>query len=195
MPEGLNPIESIVSRLGEKIKRIRIEKNMSLKDLSDKAGISAAAIHKIESNGIIPTITTMMKISDALGKNVSYFIEEGMENKDVIFVSARNREDIFTFKKGLKLDGISAKKYGDFMMTAAHAVVEVGASSGRKPMNHRGEELVYCLKGRMEFRVGDTAYILEPGDSIHFRTDIEHKWRNTGKVPAKLIWILSLAPS
>jgi len=110
MAKKLNPIESIVSRLGEKIKRIRLEKNMSLKDLSDKSGISAAAIHKIESNGIIPTITTMMKISDALGNNVSYFIEEGIGNKDVIFVSARNREDILTFKKGLKLNGISAKK-------------------------------------------------------------------------------------
>ncbi|MDA2919499.1 XRE family transcriptional regulator [Desulfobacterota bacterium AH_259_B03_O07] len=195
MAKKLNPIESIVSRLGEKIKRIRLEKNMSLKDLSDKSGISAAAIHKIESNGIIPTITTMMKISDALGNNVSYFIEEGIGNKDVIFVSARNREDILTFKKGLKLNGISAKKYGDFMMTAAYAVVEVGASSGRKPMNHRGEELVYCLNGKMEFRVGDTTYILERGDSIHFRTDLDHRWKNTGKVAAELIWTLSLAPS
>ena len=195
MAKKLNPIESIVSRLGEKIKRIRLEKNMSLKDLSDKSGISAAAIHKIESNGIIPTITTMMKISDALGNNVSYFIEEGIGNKDVIFVSARNREDILTFKEGLKLNGISAKKYGDFMMTAAYAVVEVGASSGRKPMNHRGEELVYCLNGKMEFRVGDTTYILERGDSIHFRTDLDHRWKNTGNVAAELIWTLSLAPS
>jgi len=81
------------------------------------------------------------------------------------------------------------------MMTAAYAVVEVGASSGRKPMNHRGEELVYCLNGKMEFRVGDTTYILERGDSIHFRTDLDHRWKNTGKVAAVLIWTLSLAPS
>lgn len=195
MANEQNQIESIVSKLGEKIKRIRLEKGLSLKDLSVKSGISAAAIHKIESNGIIPTITTMMKISDALGKEVSYFIEERRGKRDVFFVPVQRRESIFTFKKGLKLHGISAKKYGDFMMTAAYAVVDVGATSGRKPMKHRGEELVFCLNGKMELRIGDETYTLVPGDSIHFRTDINHSWKNTGDTQAELIWVLAVEPS
>ncbi len=195
MAKEHNQIESIVSKLGEKIKRIRLEKGLSLNDLSVKSGISAAAIHKIESNGIIPTITTMMKISDALGKEVSYFIEERKGKKDVFFVPANRRESIFTFKKGLKLHGISSKKYGDFMMTAAYAVVDAGASSGRKPMRHRGEELVYCLKGRMELRIGEETYTLGPGDSIHFRTDLNHRWKNTGDTKAELIWVLAVEAS
>jgi transcriptional regulator with XRE-family HTH domain len=195
MANEQNQIETIVSKLGEKIKRIRLEKGLSLKDLSVKSGISAAAIHKIESNGIIPTITTMMKISDALGKEVSYFIEERRGKRDVFFVQVQRRESIFTFKKGLKLHGISAKKYGDFMMTAAYAVVDVGATSGRNPMKHRGEELVYCLKGKMELRIGDQTYTLGPGDSIHFRTDINHSWKNTADTQAELIWVLAVEPS
>jgi len=187
-------IDHIVSRLGDKIKVLRTEKNLSLKDLSDKSGISAAAIHKIESNGITPTITTMMKISDALRKKVSYFIEEEREDKDVVFVPSRNREPIFTFKKGLDLSAISAKKYGDFIMTAAYAVVEVGASSGRKAMMHAGEELVYCLRGKVEFKVKDKTYNLGPGDSIHFRTHLDHKWKNLGDAQAKLVWILAVPP-
>ena len=108
-------IEQIVARLGEKIKAIRIEKGWSLKDLSHRSGISAAAIHKIESNGIIPTITTMMKISDALGKKISNFVEEDLEDKDVYLTKSDKREPIFTFKKGLDLQGISAKQYGEFL--------------------------------------------------------------------------------
>ena len=195
MASEQNQIEDIVSKLGEKIKRIRLDRGLSLKELSVKSGISAAAIHKIESNGIIPTITTMMKISDALGKEVSYFIEERRGKKDVFFVPAQKRESIFTFKKGLTLHGISAKKYGDFMMTAAYAEVDVAASSGRKPMKHRGEELIYCLKGKMELRIGDETYTLGPGDSIHFRTDINHRWKNTGNTPAELIWVLAVEPA
>jgi transcriptional regulator with XRE-family HTH domain len=188
-------VDRIVSRLGEKIKTLRIEKSWSLQELAEKSGISAAGIHRIESNGIIPTITTMMKIADALGKKVSYFIEEEGEEKDAVFVYSRKREAIFTFKKGLSLQGISAKKYGDFIMTAAYAVVEVGASSGKKPMTHRGEELIYCLQGKMEFRVKGKTYILSPGDSLHFRTHLEHSWKNTGDVQAKLIWVLAVPPS
>ena len=187
-------IEHIVSRLGEKIKVLRTEKSLPHKGLSDRSDISAAAIHKIESNGIIPTITTMMKISDALGKKVSYFIEEGINEKDVVFVPSGEREPILTFKKGLDLSAISAKKYGDFIMTAAYAVVEVGASSGRKAMKHAGEELVYCLKGKVEFKVKNMTYNLGTGDSIHFRTHLDHKWKNLGNTQAKLVWILAVPP-
>ncbi len=188
-------IDHIVSRLGEKIKNMRTERGLSLKDLANKSGVSAAAIHKIESNGITPTITTMMKISDALGKKVSHFIEEKKEDSDVVFVSANEREPILTFKKGLELQGISATKYGDFIMTAAYSVLEVGASSGKTPMKHRGEELVYCINGKVEFQVYDKTYTLAPGDSIHFRTLLEHKWRNVGQSKAKLLWILAVPPS
>ncbi|NJR43405.1 MAG: helix-turn-helix transcriptional regulator [Akkermansiaceae bacterium] len=124
-------IDHIVSRLGEKIKNMRTERGLSLKELSHKSGISAAAIHKIESNGITPTITTMMKISDALGKKVSHFIEEKVEDSDVVFVAAGEREPILTFKKGLELQGISATKYGDFMMTAAYSVLEAARRAAR----------------------------------------------------------------
>ena len=188
-------IEQIVARLGEKIKMIRTERGWSLKDLSHRSGISAAAIHKIESNGIIPTITTMMKISDALGKKISNFVEEELEDKDVYLINSNKRESIFTFKKGLDLQGISAKKYGEFIMTAAYATVEVGASSGKKSMSHRGEELVYCLQGKMEFKINKKTYYLKSGDSIHFRTHLDHSWKNVGKIPAKLIWVLSIAAS
>jgi len=188
-------IDHIISKLGEKIKYLRTEKSLSLKDLSGRSGISAAAIHKIESNGIIPTITTMMKIADALGRDVNYFIEQAKEDKDVVFVSAKEREPILTFKKGLELSGISAKKYGDFIMTAAYAVLEVGASSGKKPMKHRGEELVYCLQGKVEFQMKGETYILGPGDSLNFRTQIDHKWKNVADKKAKLIWVLAVPPS
>ncbi|MFA9409064.1 MAG: helix-turn-helix domain-containing protein, partial [Candidatus Dadabacteria bacterium] len=86
MDKERTQIDHIISKLGEKIKYLRTEKSLSLKDLSGRSGISAAAIHKIESNGIIPTITTMMKIADALGRDVNHFIEQAKEDKDVVFV-------------------------------------------------------------------------------------------------------------
>jgi len=195
MAEEKNQVDKIVSKLGEQIKALRKDMGWSLQDLAEKSGISAAGIHRIESSGIIPTITTMMKIADALGKKVSFFIEGEQEKQDAFFIPAQKRDAVFTFKKGLDLQGISAKKYGDFIMTAAYSVVEVGASSGRKPMSHRGEELVYCVQGRMEFRVKKEKYILNPGDSLHFRTQAEHSWKNVGKVRAKLLWVLAVPPS
>ncbi len=66
MKKDINQIDHIVSKLGEKIKFLRTEKSLSLKDLSGRSGRPAAAIHKMEASGITPTITTLMKSSDAL---------------------------------------------------------------------------------------------------------------------------------
>src|SRR3989304_26783 len=162
MAEEKQQVVRIVLNKRKKINTLGRERGLSLKELAEKSSISAAGIQKIKSNEIIPTITTMMKIADALGRKVSYFIEEEGEKGDAVFISSRKRETIFTFKKGLSLQGISAKKYGDFIMTAAYALVQVGASSGKKPMNHRGEELIYCLQGQMEFQGRGKTYILNP---------------------------------
>ena len=52
-----------------------------------------------------------------------------------------------------------------------------------------GEELVFVLEGSMEFEVDGQDYRLAEGDSVHFRTDRPHRWRNPGKRPARAVWM------
>ena len=56
-------------------------------------------------------------------------------------------------------------------------------------MEHPGEELVYLLEGRLEFVVNEQRYCLEPGDSLHFRTQQPHSWRNPGTKDAVALWM------
>ena len=64
-----------------------------------------------------------------------------------------------------------------------------GASSGDRPLEHPGEELVYLVEGTLEFTVGDQVYTLTPGDSLHFRTVQPHAWRNPGSEDAVALWM------
>jgi quercetin dioxygenase-like cupin family protein len=57
-------------------------------------------------------------------------------------------------------------------------------------MRHPGEELVYLLEGAMCFTVDGEAIHLEPGDSIHFRTDRPHTWANAAERPARALWFM-----
>jgi quercetin dioxygenase-like cupin family protein len=41
-------------------------------------------------------------------------------------------------------------------------------------LTHAGEEFVYVLEGRMEYRVGDTRYELGAGDSLYFDSAEPH---------------------
>ena len=81
-------------------------------------------------------------------------------------------------------------RYGRYRLAGAEAVVEPLANSGPDPMRHPGEELIYLLEGAMCFTVDGKAIELEPGDSIHFRTDRPHTWENPSERPARALWFM-----
>jgi uncharacterized cupin superfamily protein len=68
--------------------------------------------------------------------------------------------------------------------------LEAGSSSGRFPMAHTGHEFVFCLRGKMEYEVGDASYTLEPGDALLFSATLEHKWHNPGKTVTNALIVL-----
>lgn len=181
-------IEETVSEIGGKLAKARAERGWSLQQLAGRAGLSPAAVHKIEKGGITPTIATLMKLAAALGKTVSYFIEESDPLRPVTVVRADQRATLYTSKRGLSLANISGR-YGPFFVAGAEATLEPGADSGPDPMVHPGEELVLVLEGEMTFVIDDEVYDLAEGDSIHFRTTCRHAWSNPGDVPARAIWL------
>jgi transcriptional regulator with XRE-family HTH domain len=181
-------IEQTVSEIGAKLARARAERGWSLQQLADRAGVSPAAVHKIEKSGITPTIATLMKIASALGKSVGYFIDESDPIRPVTLIRRDERAALYTSKRGLTLTNISGR-YGPFFVAGAEAVVAPGANSGVKPMTHPGEELVIVLEGDLVFTVDDEVYELGPGDSLHFRTTCRHTWENPGSIQSRAIWL------
>lgn len=185
-------ITAVVSGIGPKIKVLRKQNGYSLQALADRADVSAATIHKIEQNGMVPTISTLLKIAGALDRPVSYFVEGDGEKPPTVVVPVDNRPPIYTSHSGIDLAGISGP-YGEFLLAGAVATVVPGASSGTKPMQHAGEELLFVLSGTFEFEVGADVCRLGPGDSLHFRTQQPHAWRNPGTEDALIVW-LALRP-
>jgi transcriptional regulator with XRE-family HTH domain len=181
-------IERAVSELGGKVAKARAERGWSLQQLARRSGLSPAAIHKIEKNGMTPTIASLMKIAGALGKTVAYFIEESEPLRPVTLIRTDERARLYTSKQGLTLDNISGR-YGPFFVAGAEANVEPYADSGPEPMLHPGEELVLVLEGAMRFVVGGETYDLGAGDSLHFRTTLAHSWSNPAAEPARAIWL------
>ena len=148
---ALGEIERKVSGLGAKVAAERAERGWSLAQLAQRAGISPAAVHKIEKSGMTPTIASLMKIAAALGRSVSFFVEESA-SQDVNVIRGDERAKVYTSKQGLELRNLSGR-YGPFLIHGADAFVEPHASSGPEPMSHPGEELVIVHDGAMVFTV------------------------------------------
>ena len=182
-------VVGIVSSIGPKLKKLRQEQRLSLQQLAVKAEVSAAAIHKIERNDMVPTITTLLKIATALERPVSHFVEsDDAAPEPVAFTPSSERPAVFTPHAGLTLAGVSGP-YAPFRSAAAVATIEPGAQSGSKPLIHAGEELVYMLEGSMVFEITGTRHKLGRGDALHFLGDQPHHWENKGKARARALWV------
>ena len=182
-------MEDAIASIGPKIRQLRQQKSLSLHELAKRSGVSAAAIHKIERNNMVPTITTLMKLAGALNRSIGFLVSEEEDgDRSAVLVRSSSRRPVFTSKKGLQLEGISGP-YGWFLRAGAAATVQPGASSGPRPMEHLGEELVYVLSGSLVFDVDGDEFVLRRGDAIHFRTDRSHSWRNPGTGRARAIWM------
>ena len=188
-PQSTVQREEIVNMIGPKVAALRKAQGLSLQQLALSSDVSAAAIHKIERSGMVPTVTTLLKIAGALGVPVGYFVaEEGPHPESVHFTKGGTGRAVYTPHEGLALTGISGS-YRQFQAAAAVATMAPGADSGSKLLKHPGEELVFVLSGRVQFTVGKQEFTMGPGDSLHFNGDVPHHWRNQSKKDAELLWV------
>lgn len=63
--------------IGEKLRAARQQRNMSLRDLSKKANISASMLSQIETGKAYPSVRSIYSIAAALRLPVDYFFPEG----------------------------------------------------------------------------------------------------------------------
>lgn len=62
--------------ISKKIKSLRLEKEMTLKDLGEETGLSVSFLSQIERGNSSLAITSLKKISDAFNINITYFFRE-----------------------------------------------------------------------------------------------------------------------
>src|SRR5260221_13982463 len=106
--DAADDLERIVSSIGLKVFSLRKSMGLSLQQLGERSDVSAAAIHKIEQGGMVPTITTLLKIAGAVGRPVSYFVEEDGSRDDLaVLTPADEVRPVYTSHKGITLSSIS----------------------------------------------------------------------------------------
>jgi transcriptional regulator with XRE-family HTH domain len=179
--------------VGQRLKQLREEQNISMRSLATKSGLSANALSMIERGKTSPSVSTLYKLSDALGVPITEFFNRQLERQEVVYLKANERTHI-AFMRG-NLEGLGGEQFigkvSPFLVT-----LESGASSGLAPMSHTGHEFVFCLRGRLEYRVEKQTYVLESGDSLLFAAQLTHSWRSSGgNVTTALIIISDHAES
>ena len=175
-----------VRMAAERFRRAREEAGLTLRELGEKAGLAPSTIQKIENSRLIPSLAVCIRLADALNRSLSHFADDGGGPADVRYV-ARGRGRV-TRVKGSPLtvehvaEPLVNPKMEAFLLTAAP-----GGRSGRdEPIIFRGEQIVVGVKGRVHFDIRGQEHVVRPGDVLHFKGDIPHRWENRGPGEAQL---------
>lgn len=186
------PWEPIVDAIGPRVREARQRLGLSLQQLAVRADVSAAAVHKVERGDMVPTITTLLKLSGALGTTVASLVDElpGEPVARYVRAGARGKapKEWVPAALGVTAEGI-AEADATLRAGGVMAVVEPGGESGDTRPRRPGEELLLVLEGALRVEVAGERYDVEPGDTLHYPTDRGHRWSNEGDEPARAVWV------
>ncbi len=165
-----------VEAIGERIKRLREEKGLSLDELSNLTGFEVEFLTRIENNEVKPQLGTIMKLSKALDSAFGRLVS-GVGNK-LYSITRKNEQKIIsrsTSKKGQQkaytYKSLAPEVQGRHMEAL---IVQLESLREPEPSCHDGEEFIYVLDGIVSLRIGEEAFDLEAGDSAYYLSTTPH---------------------
>jgi len=187
----LEPEEPI--GVGERIKKLRELKKLSLGDVSQRTGISEQMLESIEADATAPPLGTLTKLARALAMKMGYLLTTG-EPKPFVITRKDERKPVSRHaaeqqsKYGysyLSLSpGMRDRNMEPFLVTLSPTLEEVPGSV------HEGEEFIYVLEGEMEVVIGEHREVLYPGDTIYYHSSIPHVVKCHQGKPTRILAVL-----
>ena len=193
--------------VGDEIRAIRKARNITLKELSGKAGCSAAYLSRIERGEAKISIDLLSAIGEALKVDPKWFFpsRSGKGNNERNYVvraeSRRPLSRLYTRTKeelGFNDEMLSSSLAGScYMMQTRFPPGQEKKVSVSEGYAYEGEQHGIVIKGQMELILDNEAIILNTGDSFSYPTEIPHRLRNPGNdesvviitmTPVRITW-------
>ena len=178
--------------IGEKLKELRIQRNLTQEELADRCELSKGFISQVERNLASPSIATLTDMLECLGSDLKTFFSEAEQEEKIVFEPA----DMFEKTNEETLHGSivwlvpSAQKNS---MEPIRLTLMPGART-ETDNPHEGEEFGYVLSGSVQLVLGEKRYRIKKGGSFYFRPTKLHYLTNAGKIEARVLWV-STPPS
>jgi len=169
--------------VGQRIKKVRLQKNILLERVANDTGLSVENLKSIEAGELIPPVGTLLQIAKALEIDSGFLFREQEEHLKERVRAYDKRTQNYAYTTLIK---DAANKH----LKAFKVVVDPHQDHQGVGYCHEGEEFVYVLKGQIEITVGDHINRLSAGESLHFNSAIRHMVRNPGEKKAELLVVI-----
>lgn len=184
------------NKLGEKIRQIRENHEMSVEELAAQSQCSSEIIENIESGELIPSLTPLIKIARSLGVRLGTFLDDAPQTGPVVVKLGQSKQVIHFSGKEDHPDVSALDFYplgsgkADRHMEPFIIDVHPPGNGDYKLSSHEGEEFIYVLDGEIEVLYGEDKYLISRGDSIYYDSIVPHDLHAYDGKDAKILAIV-----
>ncbi|HEU65188.1 MAG TPA: XRE family transcriptional regulator [Chloroflexi bacterium] len=178
--------------LGDRIRRVREMRGLTIKDLSSRTGIDIDTLERAESGEIIPALGQLARLGKSLDMKMGYFISPGID-KFITVVRKDERRPISRYgevqsmRYGYSYESLAPEK-ADRLMEPF--IVTLVPTDIEEFSVHAGQEFLYVLEGEMKVQVGNRVEFLKPGDAVYYDSNQPHLVRCVGTTATKILAVL-----
>jgi len=194
------PEPSPSSEIGARLRAERQRKELTVRELARRVGVSPSLISQIERDKVNPSVSTLWGIVTALGLTMGDLFSHVEAPTGLRPVSGDAPAAGPTTKPGARAElNLETGVLWERLTAASDPVVEfltvvypAGASSCDEDslVRHGGKEYGYVLRGRLGVRIGFDEYELTAGMAISFDSSSPHRLWAIGDEAAEAVWVV-----
>ncbi len=188
---GRLPFERMSAQpeLGERLRALRRERGLSLAQVAQDTSISQSFLSLVETGRTDITIGRLIRLVAFYGVHLSDLLPPS-PGQDPIVVRDGDGQHVLSPAEGIDVYLLTSETDGRMMMPVV-AIFEPGGGLADYS-EHEGEEIVHVLRGSIQAEIdGHEPIILRKHDTVHFRANRRHTYRNLGKSKAIVLAVVT----
>jgi quercetin dioxygenase-like cupin family protein len=163
----------IAAKIGRTIRRLRVERGLTLQEVSDGARVSASFVGALERGETDIAIGRLERIADFFGEDLSAILGYSREEVRFNYVPA---EDWTEVSDGQGVVGSECSVPGSGLHLTRLLLAPGAEHVGRFPTD--ATVTVYLMTGALQIAVSDRLFHLSEGDAGSFKSDKQHLFIN-----------------
>ncbi len=176
--------------VGATLQRLRLQRKLTLEDLSRTAGVSKSMLSQIEREKANPTIAVAWRLANALGVGIAELLStEPKEIETIRILEAHETPTLPGTHAGYVLRILGPMELaGNFEWY--ELTLAPGGALVSNPHDPGTFEHLTLLHGAVEVEVGGDIRKLKAGATARYQADQSHAIRNNGKIEAKALMVV-----
>jgi len=174
-------------QLGQRIRRLRSRRHLSLSALARHVGSSSSFLSQLERGSTSASISMLRRISGGLGVTLAELFDE--ETDPPMAVLRRSDRPSIETEAGTRKYLLTPPPLRQIEVYAGE--FDPGASTGDAYVHGDSQELFVVITGTVRVEIGEQSHVLSAGDSIEYTSAAPHRAENCGEEPAEVLWIVS----